>query len=84
MNPALEFAKAICQVLKLDATVEEAVYSLKRNLLRLIGVGEFNSQAEWTDPNVSYILPEIICQSCNHCRDIDLGRDNHKNLDIEV
>ena len=30
--------------------------------------------AEWIDPCISYLLPEVICRACNHCRDIDLCR----------
>ena len=35
------------------------INKLRRNLLRLIGVGEFSNQAEWIDPCVSFILPEV-------------------------
>lgn len=35
--PALEFVKAICHVLNLDPAVQEAVQTLKSNLLRLVG-----------------------------------------------
>lgn len=44
-----------------------------------LGVGEFSQKAQWRDTNVSYILPQLICKSCNHCRDVDLGRDPHRS-----
>lgn len=53
---------------------------LRRNLLRLIGVGDFSDQAEWTDPCLSWTLPEVICKKCNHCRDIDLCKDSHRSV----
>ncbi|XP_014243351.1 DNA polymerase epsilon catalytic subunit A [Cimex lectularius] len=80
MKPALEFVKAISKVLSLDSAVEDEVSSLKRNLLRLINTGEFSNDAEWHDPCSSVILPEVICRSCNHCRDIDLCKDNNRAI----
>ncbi|XP_043195220.1 DNA polymerase epsilon catalytic subunit A-like [Amphibalanus amphitrite] len=76
-NPALEFVKAICKVLSLDQHVEAEVTKLRRDLLKLIGVGEFSPEAEWVDPCVSHVLPEVICKACNHCRDVDLCQDTH-------
>ncbi|XP_044265120.1 DNA polymerase epsilon catalytic subunit 1 isoform X2 [Tribolium madens] len=78
-SPALEFIKAICQVLGLDSVMKETVMHLKANLLRLVGVGEFSEKAEWRDTSVSYVIPQIICKACNHCRDIDLGRDAYRS-----
>ena len=43
--------------------------------MKLIGVGEFSDDADWKDPCISFILPEVICKQCNYCRDIDLCKD---------
>ena len=80
-NPALEFIKALCKVLSLDSAIVPQVNKLKRNLLRLIGVGEFSDAAEWKDPCISFVLPEVICKQCNHCRDIDLCKDPFVSTD---
>ncbi|XP_032807748.1 DNA polymerase epsilon catalytic subunit A [Petromyzon marinus] len=74
-NPALEFAKAVCKVLSLDGAVALQVSKLRRDLLRLLDVGEFSSDAEFRDPCLSLVLPELICHHCNYCRDIDLCRE---------
>lgn len=74
-NPALEFIKYVCQVLSLDANIVNQVNKLKRDLLRLVDVGEFSMQAQFSDPCNSYILPEVICHQCNFCRDLDLCKD---------
>uniref|UniRef100_A0A3P8VY69 DNA polymerase epsilon catalytic subunit n=1 Tax=Cynoglossus semilaevis TaxID=244447 RepID=A0A3P8VY69_CYNSE len=58
-NPALEFIKYVC----------------RRDLLRLVDVGEFSDDAQFCDPCHSYILPEVICHHCNFCRDLDLCKD---------
>lgn len=75
-KPALEFIKAIHKVLSLDANIEEDAHKLRRNLLRLIGVGEFSDAALWNEPCPSIVLPEVICKLCNQCRDLDLCKDN--------
>ena len=36
---------------------------------------EFNTQSEFEDPSLSYVLQDIICSYCNICRDVDLLRD---------
>jgi DNA polymerase epsilon subunit 1 len=59
-NPALEFVKALCKVLSLDSAITDEVNKLRRNLLKLINVGEFSDDAEWKDPCISFILPEVL------------------------
>ncbi|KAH9641118.1 hypothetical protein HF086_000766 [Spodoptera exigua] len=76
-KPALLYVNAICKVFSLDSTLDEEVTLLRRNLLRLIGVGEFSSSAEWREACTSCVLTEVICNVCNHCRDLDLCRDTN-------
>lgn len=63
------------QVLSLDANIVNQVNKLKRDLLRLVDVGEFSEDAQFRDPCKSYVLPEVICHHCNFCRDLDLCKD---------
>lgn len=65
----------IIQVLSLDANITNQVNKLKRDLLRLVDIGEFSEDAQFRDPCNSYILPEVICHHCNFCRDLDLCKD---------
>uniref|UniRef100_A0A670JRN3 DNA polymerase epsilon catalytic subunit n=1 Tax=Podarcis muralis TaxID=64176 RepID=A0A670JRN3_PODMU len=74
-NPALEFVKYVCKVLSLDTNIANQVSKLKRDLLRLIEVGEFSEEAQFRDPCRSYVIPEMICRNCNFCRDLDLCKD---------
>ncbi|XP_064424312.1 DNA polymerase epsilon catalytic subunit A [Latimeria chalumnae] len=74
-NPALEFIKYVCRALSLDMNITNQVNKLKRDLLRLVDVGEFSEEAQFKDPCQSYILPEVICRHCNFCRDLDLCKD---------
>ncbi|XP_028400533.1 DNA polymerase epsilon catalytic subunit A-like [Dendronephthya gigantea] len=76
-NPALEFVKYVCKALSLDSNTQNQVNKLRRDLLRLIGVGEFCLEATFIDPCLSFVLPEVICTYCNGCRDINLCRDTY-------
>nr|XP_009858713.1 DNA polymerase epsilon catalytic subunit A-like [Ciona intestinalis] len=73
-NPTLELVKSICHVLSLDENVTAQVESLRRNLLRLIGVGEFAPSADWIDPCASYIIGHMTCSSCALNHDLDVCR----------
>ncbi|KAJ2994653.1 DNA polymerase epsilon catalytic subunit [Globomyces sp. JEL0801] len=75
-NPALEFIKMICMVLSLDQRLENDVRVLKRDLLKLIDIKEFNSNAVFQNPCERYVLSQVICSYCNHCCDLDLTRQS--------
>lgn len=79
-GPAVEFIKTLCKVLEVDESVADELDSLRKNMLKLVGVGEFSDKAIWKEKGKSYILTEIICQACNHCRDLDLLKDKHRAL----
>lgn len=53
-------------------------------MLRLIGIGEFSDLAVWRDTVTTYILNEVICKACNHCRDVDLCKDKDRALVNDV
>jgi len=72
-NPSLEFTKYLTKLLSLDLDVENEVRALKRSMLKIINVQE--SQADFTNPSLSYILPGVRCQYCNRVRDLDICRD---------
>lgn len=79
-HPAIEFVRSLIKVLSIDKTTSDEVLALRRNMLKLIGVGEFSDKSNWKETLDSYILNEVICQACNHCRDLDLLKDKHRAL----
>ncbi|XP_065073055.1 DNA polymerase epsilon catalytic subunit 1 [Ochlerotatus camptorhynchus] len=79
-GPALEFIKAVCKVLAVNKEIDEELTTLRRNMLLLVGIGDFSDKAVWKDPQKTYVLSEVICQACNHCRDVDLCKDNHRAM----
>ncbi|TFJ85676.1 hypothetical protein NSK_003184 [Nannochloropsis salina CCMP1776] len=74
-TPALEFVKVVCGLLKLDSAVEEQVVVLRRQLLAQLGAKEFSEQGLSEDYCRSFVVPDLICAFCSHCRDLDLCRD---------
>ena len=36
---------------------------------------EFNSESEYNDPSLSYVLTDVVCAYCNTSRDLDMLRD---------
>jgi len=60
----------------MDVNVSEQVAKMKRDLLKLIGVGEFSDSAEWKDPCSSFVIPEVnqVQSSCTHF--IFLAKEN--------
>lgn len=79
-SPALHFSNALIKVLSTNKSIADEVLKLRCNMLRLIGIGEFNDLATWQDTVVTYILSEVICKACNHCRDIDLCKDKDRAI----
>ncbi len=61
--PALEFVKYICKVLSLDKNITNQVAKLKKDLLQIVNVREFSNEAEFIDPSLSFIIPQVKCSS---------------------
>ena len=51
------------------ATVRE------RGTLRQLGVREFALEGVWHNPSLSFTLPEVVCEFCGQCRDLDVCRE---------
>lgn len=43
-----------------------------------LDIGEYSDESIFKDNTVSYVISQLICKVCNHCRDVDLGRDPHR------
>ncbi|KAM0016354.1 putative DNA-directed DNA polymerase [Helianthus debilis subsp. tardiflorus] len=73
---ALELIKHVCAVLELDQNVQPEIQVMKKNLLKLVHVREFASEAQFQKCSIFFTLPNVIC------RDIDL-RENSALLSQE-
>jgi len=74
-DPALEFVKFTCAAFSLAKDYQVDVGLLKRNLLELVGVKEFASEATFRNPCEPVKLSNIPCRHCDGLRDFDLCRD---------
>ncbi|QRW08330.1 DNA polymerase epsilon subunit 1 [Ceratobasidium sp. AG-Ba] len=75
-SPVIEYVKAMCTSLSLIRTHSTEIGILRRNLLELVGVREFATEAHWSDPSARCRVPHVVCRSCTHVRDLDLCRDS--------
>ena len=73
-SPVVRFAVFLCHVLSLDRPSADSAMRLKRGLLRIVGVGEFAPEAEFSKPCVD-VVRGVVCPLCGLCCDIDLLRD---------
>ncbi|PFH57688.1 hypothetical protein XA68_14698 [Ophiocordyceps unilateralis] len=74
-NPALELIKTSMQVLSLEGRATTEARRLRRELLRLVDVGEFSRAGTFSNPSSSLKLRQVSCDSCTLARDLDLCRD---------
>ena len=57
--PALEFVKYICKILSLDKNIFNQINKLKRDLFTIINVREFSDEAQFQDPSLSFVIPQV-------------------------
>ncbi|EKM53261.1 uncharacterized protein PHACADRAFT_99155 [Phanerochaete carnosa HHB-10118-sp] len=74
-NPVLEFVKFTCAIFALSKECQIEVGLLKRNLLELVGVREFSSEAAFQNPCEPLKLSNVPCRHCDSLRDFDFCRD---------
>lgn len=69
------FVRFLGALLQLDQHASAATFSLLKHAYTLLGVGEFSEAAIYQDPCCSFLLPDLICSACQHCRHVDFCRD---------
>ncbi len=75
-NPALEFVKFVMEVFSLEPELSDEVTVLRRNLLKMLKVGEYSQEAKFENPSLVFVLQDVICDFCLSIRDIDVCRDS--------
>jgi DNA polymerase epsilon subunit 1 len=71
----LEYIKYLSEVLALDEEVTHQAYILKKNAMKTINVQEFAQDTYFNDPCRTFILHDVICESCANFKDLDLCKD---------
>lgn len=72
---ALAFITSLCHVLSFNDYTEQEIIKLKENLLRKIGIENFSQASEFNNPIIRYTLPDVLCLSCAHSRNMDFCSD---------
>lgn len=71
-TPALEFVKSVVKVLFLDRDVSAEATILKKSALTQMGMHEYSEQCKWVDPCASFVLPNVFCDGCDSCVNLNL------------
>ena len=58
-----------------DDKIQHQIQSLRRNVLTIIGVGEFDPHSKFEEPSLSLVIPSVLCNHCLSVRNIDVLRD---------
>jgi len=75
ISPGVQFVNFFTHILSLDPRHQQETMLLRRNMLRMLQVREFDEEASFENPCVSFTLPDVICPFCNATKDLDLCRD---------
>ena len=76
-NLGIEYVNFISEILSLDKEIYTPVFKMKSNCLKLIGIQDFSPESIFKDPCRSFILNDVICESCSNNIDIDFCRDKN-------
>ena len=71
-TPALEFVKSVLKVFDLDSDVINETSILKKSALTQMGMHEYSEESKWLDPCNSFILPNVFCEHCDGCMNLNL------------
>jgi DNA polymerase epsilon subunit 1 len=58
-----------------DTKLQHEILALRANILKIMGVGEFDPRAKFVDPSLSLVVPSVLCHHCFGVRNIDILRD---------
>lgn len=70
-SPILTFVKTLLAVLSAGAVDEEFI-KLRRRLLAILDVGDFDSASEFKDPASKLVVRDVVCLGCMACIDVDV------------
>lgn len=74
--PLLELVKYLCQVMLLSKSNLLEVRELRKELLKVFEVREFDTRAEFINPSTSLVVNGFLCEFCFFTTDIDFCKDD--------
>ncbi|SCW03082.1 LAFE_0G02542g1_1 [Lachancea fermentati] len=70
-NPLLELVKELCHIMMLSKKRTLEVRTLRKQLLKIFEIGEFDWESEFRDPSSSLVVVNLICEYCSSIDDVD-------------
>lgn len=70
-NPLLELVKYLCHIMLLCKETTLEVRSLRKTLLKIFEVREFDKSSEFTNPGSKLIISGLLCEYCFFLNNID-------------
>ncbi|SCU95828.1 LAFA_0G02542g1_1 [Lachancea sp. 'fantastica'] len=75
-NPLLELVKYLCHIMLLSEEQTLEVRGLRKNLLKIFEVREFDWEAEFKDPSASLKVCNLACEYCAFITDLDFCKQD--------
>ena len=79
-NPLLELVKYLSHILLLSPVHVLEGRALRKELLKIFEMREFDRIAEFKDPSTSFIIPSFICEHCSFISDIDICKESKSRV----
>ncbi|SSD58769.1 probable DNA polymerase epsilon catalytic subunit A [Saccharomycodes ludwigii] len=74
-SPLLELTIYLCHIMLLSKKRHLEVRKLRKELLKIFEMREFDSEADFVNPAISLVVNNFVCEYCAHEREIDFCRD---------
>lgn len=74
--PLLELVKYLCHLMLLSKPNILEVRELRKELLKVFEIREFDKRAEFQNPSTSLLIHGFLCESCFYTTDIDFCKDD--------
>lgn len=75
-NPLLELVKFLCQVMLFSQKTVIEVRELRKQLLNIFEIREFDAISEFKDPSTALVVSGFQCENCSSLNDIDLCNED--------
>lgn len=79
-NPLLELTKYLSQILILSSRNFLEGRVIRKEMLQVLEVREFDKSAEFKDPCSSFVIPAFMCEHCSYIKDLDLCKEEPENV----
>ena len=79
-NPLLELVKHLCHVMLLSEKTTLEVRALRKELLKIFEVREFDKTSEFNNPSSILVVNGFLCEHCYHITDIDFCKSEPDTL----